>query len=148
MIRTVVKILRKHLDQGVDEFNQENDMLSLVTNYNVLAQAPDYKELRLLARELISSIGDVKTADLITVPSEEELRSVLHDVLPHDAYLDDIAEYAAKKMHEWLVHDRPVDTEGGHRRGYYVRWIAEAQAAGRDHDAAVLVDLMEGNKVS
>ena len=129
MIRTVIQILKKHLDQGRDEFNTMNDMLSLTTNYDMMAWPPSYTELRLLSRELISTIGDVKMADLITVPSVDELKTALMAVLPIGPYRDDIAADAAGFLHEWLVRDRPVDMPLGHCRGIEIRdWAARRWA--------------------
>lgn len=110
MIRTVIKILKKHLDEGREEFNQINDMLSLTSNYDVLDFYPGYNELRLLARELITTIKGIDSSDLITVPSIEEMTICVKCNIcanPNDPYFEETVSLLAEGIIKWLRDERP-----------------------------------------
>lgn len=103
MIRTVVKILKKHLDKGRAEWNEINDMLSLVTNYDVLEDYPKDNELRLLARELIEATKGIEWVDLITIPSVEELKTAISPFLKYPMTDDELIDFMAEGLHGWLI---------------------------------------------
>lgn len=107
MQRKVVQIARKYLDKGYDDYQTEIQHCGpwLVMNW--------YKEdveakVRAFAKEVIEVIRGVDEADLFVVPTKEEAKRFLFDIMPGDLGnpenedADFLADYHADYLIRWL----------------------------------------------
>lgn len=101
MIRIVERILRKHLDDAVREY-EKNVEMTMVSQYEILWARPDFEERQALARELIEVIRGIDISKLRMVPSSREAKEFMRDILPIDSDEDFIMQ-AAEALINWLI---------------------------------------------
>lgn len=106
MIRTVIKILKKHLDYAEVSYDEMWEALEL-TPFDVLREFPDYHGLRRLARELIVTIKGEDTSKLVKVPSQAAakkfLKSISTDRERENKNYDWLLSYNARSLRIWLA---------------------------------------------
>ena len=110
MIRTVVNILKKHLAIGYSSYEEMWEALEL-SSYDVLLEQPDHHQLKRLARELISVIGDIDTAKLVKIPSQQEAKDFLKSCMLTDVD-EEFLDYHARYMRLWLAGLKRFYLEG------------------------------------
>ena len=109
MLRDIITILKRYLHEGYDDYQTE---ISYVGPWEVLADYPDNRKIRVLAREIITAIRGIKDIDLVRAPSEEEAAKFLKTIFPIymsdafkdalDASWDEYAKIHAKCLVEWV----------------------------------------------
>ena len=115
MIRTVVNIIKKHLDIGYSSYEEMWEAIEL-SPYNILLAYPDYQQLKRLARELISTIKDTNIVRLVKVPSQKETRDFLRSCMPTGRngtipMSEESLDWHARRMRLWLAGLEYVITE-------------------------------------
>lgn len=100
MIMSVVKVLRKHLDEAYDDFANMWEGLE-ISPYNVLQEHPNLYQLRRLAYELIGVIKGTDVSKLISVPSQAETVDFLRRNIPAEVDEEFLAR-TARDMRIWL----------------------------------------------
>lgn len=100
MIMTVVRILKKHLDEAYDDFANMWEGLE-ITPYNILQERPNQYQLRRLAYELIGVIKGADISKLISVPSQAETMAFLRKNMPVEVDEQFLAQ-TAREMRIWL----------------------------------------------
>jgi len=85
MIRKVIQILKKHLDDAYRE-QEEMDEILVHDPFDILARYPPHDELRLCAREIVEEIRGIGSRKLLLSPKYKETYKFVQDsMLPHDA---------------------------------------------------------------
>ena len=107
MIRTVIKILKKHLGDAYNEeeaLNYNNQWEGVIRSpYDVLADSPDTAEIRRLACELIGVIKGTDFAKLIHIPTQAEAEAwVKANMFDDDENDDEFISQTARQMRLWL----------------------------------------------
>jgi len=99
MIRTVIKVLKKHLDEAYEERNQWEAIE--VSPWDVLQEYPDYHQLRRLAHELVGTIRGVDVAKLIKIRSYQDTLEFLQYISPMGTNSELIADQT-RRLRSWL----------------------------------------------
>lgn len=100
MIMSVVKVLKKHLDEAYDDFANMWEGLE-ISPYNVLQENPTHYQLRRLAHELIGVIKGTDVSKLVSVPSQAEAMDFLRKNIPAEVDEEFLAR-TARDMRIWL----------------------------------------------
>ena len=108
---TVVRILKKHLDEAYDDFANMWEGLE-ISPYTILQERPDQYQLRRLAHELIGVIKGTDVSKLVSIPSQAETIEFLRRNIPAEVDDESLA-YMAREMRIWLCGFRRVYFEGG-----------------------------------
>ena len=114
MIRTIEKILRKHLDddngQGADD-----DMMTRLTPYEYIWPRRTYGERLALAREIVTAMTGRNLAKLVKVPSKPEAEKFVRSIMPVPERLldgkwqqidNEFIQYHARALRQWLANYR------------------------------------------
>jgi len=120
MIRTVIKILKKHLGDAYNEeeaLNYNNQWEGVIRSpYDVLADSPDTAEIRRLAYELIGVIKGTDFAKLIHIPTQAEAESWIKANM-FDNNDDEFISQTARQMRLWLYGFRIQIFDAGDHMG-------------------------------
>lgn len=111
MVMTVVRILKKHLDEAYDDFANMWEGLE-ISPFNILQEHPDVYQLRRLAYELIGVIRGTDVNKLISIPSQDEAMTFLRSNLPMEIE-EELLASLAREMRLWLCGFRRAYLEGG-----------------------------------
>ena len=103
MIRRVIEVLKRHLDEAYEELEQWEAIE--VTPWDVLREYPDYHQLRRLSLELIGVIRGVDVANLIQVPKFDETKKFLESIYPQglEGVDEDMVIHQTKELRMWLA---------------------------------------------
>lgn len=108
MIRLIESIIKKHLDEGIREYERTQE-LTIVSPYEILWCGPCFSERRELAKELITAIQGTDYSKLIRVPPQAEAEKFIGDHFPLN-YDKNFRTYVARELRRWLVM-RPSDVK-------------------------------------
>lgn len=100
MIRTVIAILRKHLDEAYESLEQWE--ATETSPWAVLQEYPDYHQLRRLTHELIGVIKGTDAAKLIKIPNYQDTFEFLKGISP-DRTDDEFTAYQTRRLRSWLA---------------------------------------------
>ena len=100
MIRKVIAVLKKHLDEAYEDLDQWEALE--YSPFNVIAGCPDFHQLRRLAHELIGVILGTDVSKLIAVPKQEAACDFLRSVYPGDVS-DEFVAWHARELRIWLA---------------------------------------------
>lgn len=110
MIRQVIAVLKKHLDEAYrDELDQWEALET--TPYDVLMEHPSQHELRYLAYELIGVIKGTDVSRLIQLPKHAELFDFIKKNSP-DGTDEEFLHYQTRELRVWLAGFRRWRGEG------------------------------------
>lgn len=110
MIRQVIAILKKHLDEAYEDLDQWEALEW--SPFDVLQSYPDFHQLRRLAHELIGTILGTDVSKLIAVPKQKEAFDFLKTIYPSgDGWEpdDEFIAYHARELRIWLAGYRHWD---------------------------------------
>ena len=101
MVRVVIGIIKKHLDISLEARNQMDAMLTDIPNYDVLAEYPDFYQLRRLAVELVKIIKKTDISKLVKIPGQVETKEFLKSCMPIDVD-EQFLDWHARQMRLWM----------------------------------------------
>jgi len=102
MIRKVIAILKKHLDEAYEDSDQWEALE--YSPFDVLQGHPDFHQLRRLAHELIGVILGTDVSKLVAVPKQKEAFDFVKSIYPVGWEVDDeYIAYCAKELRIWLA---------------------------------------------
>ena len=101
MIRQIIAIVKKHLDEAYDDYEDEIEATRL-TPFVIMEQYPDRHQLRRLASELIGVIRGVDCAKLVTVPKHTELFDYLKRI-SFDGVDEEHLHYQTRELRRFIA---------------------------------------------
>lgn len=117
MIMSVVKVLKKHLDEAYEDFANMWEGLE-ISPYNVLQEHPNLYQLRRLAYELIGVIKGTDVSKLVSIPSQAEAVDFLRRNIPAEVDEEFLA-HTARDMRIWLCGFKRIYLGGGTKPIFY-----------------------------
>ena len=106
MIRTIERILKKHLEDG--EANRLNceveDVMTAISPYEYIWPNKTYSERLALARELTVAITGTNMTKLIKIPCRKEAEEFIKTIVPSELIGDtEYIWYHARVLRQWLA---------------------------------------------
>lgn len=103
MIRTIIQVLRKHLEIA---YQEEEEMEATVHDpFDLIAIFPSYDMLRVLAHDLVETIGAEKCEKHVVIPDQQATIQFLQQQMPLADGLDDATvAYFARRLRRWLLN--------------------------------------------
>lgn len=104
MIKQVVAVLKKHLDEAYEELEQWEAIE--ISPFDVLQEHPDQYQLRRLAYELIGVIKGTDVAKLIQLPKYRETFDFLKTIYPTsglESIDEELVAHQTRSLRIWLA---------------------------------------------
>ena len=110
MMRQIIAVLRKHLDEAYDDYADEAEATRL-TPFVIMEQYPDIHQLRRLSHELVGVIKGVDCSKLVTVPKHTELFDYLKRISP-DGVDEEHLHYQTRELRRFIAGLRTYSGKG------------------------------------
>lgn len=107
MIRTIIGILKKHLQEAYEE--QEQWEAIIHDPFDIMAMFPSYDMLRRLAHDMVKTLKAERCEKHITIPDQKATVKFLKSIYPIGPGLDDymteeFLSYHARYLRRWLLN--------------------------------------------
>lgn len=103
MIRTIVGILRKHLQKAYEGEEQWEAIIH--DPFDLVAIFPSYDMLRVLAHDLTKALKAERCEKHITIPDQKATVEFLKKIMPLDDYMaEEFLDYQARHLRRWLLN--------------------------------------------
>jgi hypothetical protein len=98
MKQKVIKILKKHLNEGYKKYDDE---LEYITPYEILCEYPSNEKILEIATEIIVAIRSIDSVELFHLPEKEDARKWVKDNYPYglgEYHID----FVSNSLLDWL----------------------------------------------
>lgn len=113
MIRAIITILRKHLEEAYDEGGEqwEGEQWEAIIHspFDIMAMFPTYDMFRRLTHDLIKAMKMEKCEKHIRIPDQKATMKFIKEIMPvgeglEDYIAEEFLEYHARYLRRWLLN--------------------------------------------